>query len=98
MFVILLNYKKSLSDVDRFVDEHRKFLERYYASGHFLLSGRKEPRTGGVILAKAETKAEIESIVRSDPFYREQIAEYEIVEFLPSMSSHLVDLKALNAS
>lgn len=95
MFVILLNYKKPLSNVDRFVGEHREFLERYYISGHFLMSGRKEPRTGGVILAKAETKAEIESIVRNDPFYREQIAEYEIVEFLPSMvASHLADLKA----
>ena len=84
MFVILLNYKKPLSEVDRFVSEHREFLERHYISLHFLLSGRKEPRTGGVILAQAETKAEIESIVRSDPFYREQVAEYEIVEFLPS--------------
>ncbi len=94
MFVILLNYKKPLSIVDRFVGEHREFLEQHYISGHFLLSGRKEPRTGGVILAKAETKSEIESIVRSDPFYREQIAEYEIVEFVPSMAvSYLSDLK-----
>jgi uncharacterized protein YciI len=96
MFLILLNYNKPLSEVDRFVGEHREFLERYYASGHFLLSGRKEPRTGGVILAKAETKAEIESIVADDPFHREQIAEYQIIEFQPSMAaSQLADLKTL---
>ncbi|KAF0189476.1 MAG: hypothetical protein FD168_731 [Desulfobulbaceae bacterium] len=87
MFVILLNYIKPLSEVDRFVGEHLDFLERNYSSGHFLLSGRKEPRTGGVILAKAETRAEIESIVRNDPFHREKIAEYEIIEVLPSMAS-----------
>ena len=87
MFVILLNYVKPLSEVDRFVAQHREFLERYYASGHFLLSGRKEPRTGGVILANAETRAEVESIVLDDPFKREQIAEYEIIEFLPSMTA-----------
>jgi len=68
MFVILLSYIKPLSEVDRFVGEHREFLERYYTSGHFLLSGRKEPRTGGVILSMAETRAEIESIVLNDPF------------------------------
>ncbi len=96
MFVILLNYIKPLSEVDRFVGEHRDFLERHYASGHFLLSGRKEPRTGGVILSKAETREEIESIVRNDPFNREKIAEYEIIEFLPSMATtHLANLKAL---
>lgn len=95
MFVILLNYIKPLSEVDRFVEEHREFLERYYASGHFLLSGRKEPRTGGVILSKAETRAEIDSIVLNDPFNREKVAEYEIIEFLPSMAAtHLANLKA----
>jgi uncharacterized protein YciI len=87
MFIILLNYTKPLSEVNRFVGEHREFLERYYASGHFLLSGRKEPRTGGVILSKAETRAEIERIVMNDPFNREQIAQYEIIEFLPSMAA-----------
>ncbi len=93
MFVVLLNYIKPMSEVDHFVEEHREFLKRYYASGKFLLSGRKEPRTGGVILAVAETRAEIESIVQNDPFHREKIANYEIVEFLPSMSAeHLADL------
>lgn len=87
MFVVLLNYIKPMSEVDRFVEEHRKFLKHYYASGKFLLSGRKEPRTGGVILAVAETRAEIENIVQSDPFHREKIANYEIVEFFPSISA-----------
>ncbi len=96
MFVILLSYIKPLLEVDRFVEEHKKFLERYYASGHFLLSGRREPRTGGIILAKAGTRAEIENIVLNDPFNREHIAEYEIIEFLPSMAAtFLVDLKTL---
>jgi uncharacterized protein YciI len=84
MFLILLTYKKPLSEVDRVVDAHRQFLESYYASGHFLLSGRKEPRTGGVILAEAETRMEIETIIARDPFYQEQIAEYDIIEFIPS--------------
>lgn len=93
MFVVLLNYIKPMSEVDRFVEEHREFLKCYYSSGKFLLSGRKEPRTGGVILAVAETRAEIESIVQNDPFHREKIANYEIVEFLPSMSAkHLANL------
>lgn len=87
MFIVLLNYIKPLSEVERFAREHSEFLERYYASGNFLLSGRKEPRTGGVILAVAGTRSEVESIVRSDPFHREMIADYQIIEFLPSMST-----------
>ena len=95
MFVVLLNYVKPLSEVDRFVGEHRQFLERHYAAGNFLLSGRKEPRTGGVILATAGSRAEVERIIQNDPFHREKIASYEIVEFLPSMSAeHLANLVA----
>ena len=96
MFVIMLNYVKPLSEVDRFIEEHREFLLPHYTSGHFLLSGRKEPRTGGVILANAETRTEIESIVLDDPFNREKVAEYDIVEFLPSMATaYLAKFKAL---
>jgi uncharacterized protein YciI len=96
MFLILLNYTKPLTEVDRFVAEHRQFLERHYAKGQFLLSGRKEPRTGGVILAQAASIDEVEAIVRSDPFFEHQVAEYQIIEFLPSMAAeHLAELKAL---
>lgn len=86
MYVILLHYLKPLSEVDRYVAEHRAFLERHYAAGDFLLSGRQEPRSGGVIIARAETRAQIEAIVGEDPFKREQIASYEIVEFVPSLA------------
>lgn len=87
MFVILLHYKKPLGEVDRFIAEHVDYLTRHYAAGHFLLSGRRKPRDGGVILATGASRAEIEEIVAGDPFHREQIADYEIVEFLPSMAA-----------
>lgn len=87
MYVVLLNYIQPLSVVDRFVEEHRRFLERGYASGHFLLSGRREPRTGGVLLVAARSRNDVENIVRDDPFHRERIAEYEVIEFLPSMAA-----------
>jgi len=93
MFVILLSYIKPLSEVDRFVAEQRAFLARHYAAGHFLLSGRQEPRTGGVILATAPSRAEVEQMVQSDPFYREGVASYQIIEFVPSMAAEaLADL------
>jgi len=98
MFVILLKYKKPLSEIDRFVAEHREFLSRHYASGHFLLSGRQEPRDGGVILAQADSRADIEKVLSKDPFQREQIADYDIVEFLPTMSSAELDCLRISAT
>ena len=86
MFVVSLTYVKPLADVDALAAEHRGFLEAHYASGHFLLSGRKQPRDGGVIIAAAGSKAEVEEIIRKDPFHRGGVAEYTIVEFLPTMA------------
>ena len=87
MFLVLLSYKKPLAEVDRHVSAHMAFLARYYASGEFLLSGRKEPRSGGVILAKAAARAHIEQIVQNDPLVLEGVADYEIIEFIASTAA-----------
>jgi uncharacterized protein YciI len=84
MFVIELTYKVDLKEIDAHMGAHMKFLRKYYASGHFLVSGRQIPRVGGVILARGKDKAEIEAIVREDPFCANGLAEFRIVEFRAS--------------
>lgn len=87
MFIINLNYIKPLKEIDKLRDEHVQFLKKYYADGLFLMSGPKAPRTGGIIIAGRATKAELETIIQEDPFWREKAAEYEILEFNASMSA-----------
>lgn len=87
MFIIQLTYTSSLEEVDRLLDDHKLFLEKYYLEGIFILSGRKLPRTGGVILAQAESMAAIEKIIAEDPFNRHGLADYTITEFLPTMAN-----------
>jgi uncharacterized protein YciI len=84
LFVLLITYIKPLDEIDRLLTPHKNYLDRHYTSGHFLTSGRQEPRTGGVILAQAENKAQIQAITEEDPFLTERVAEYHIVEFHPS--------------
>ncbi len=91
MFIVSLNYIKSISEVERYLEEHRAYLQKYYASGHFLMSGRKEPRTGGVILVMASSRDVVEQIISQDPFHREQLARYEVTEFVPTMTASDLD-------
>ncbi|AZA84996.1 GTP cyclohydrolase [Chryseobacterium lactis] len=84
MFIISLTYKVALENVEQHLPEHNVFLQKYYDSGKFIASGRKEPRSGGIIIANAQSKNEIEQIISEDPFYTHQIADYEITEFIPS--------------
>lgn len=86
MFIISLTYIKPLEEVDTLLEEHVDYLKEQYALGNFLASGRKVPRTGGVILARGASRDEIETIITLDPFYRHGVAEYEITEFSPTMT------------
>ncbi len=56
MFIVSLNYKRPLEEVDKLLDAHVAYLKQEYANGKFIASGRKNPRTGGVILSNVKTK------------------------------------------
>ena len=84
MYIVNLNYIKEVSEVEKYLEEHIKFLEKYYEMGKFICSGRKNSRTGGVILLNAESLSEVEKIILEDPFNINEIAEYEITEFFPT--------------
>lgn len=85
MFIVSLNYKCKLEEVDNHLDAHVAYLKQEYAKGNFIASGRKNPRTGGVILSNVDTKKDLQIILEKDPFFQADIAEYEITEFIPSM-------------
>jgi uncharacterized protein YciI len=87
MFVIELIYKAALDEIDAHMGAHMKFLRKYYASGNFLVSGRKIPRDGGIILAVGKSREEIEAIAGEDPFCRHGLAEFRIVEFRASQKA-----------
>ena len=87
MFVVSLTYTCKLSKIEEHLDAHIKYLEQQYKNGVFLASGRKEPRTGGVILARAESLVALETILSVDPFKINGLAKYEITEFIPTKTS-----------
>ncbi|WP_394823512.1 YciI family protein [Pendulispora albinea] len=91
MFVIELVYKVPLEEIDARMKDHMVFLRKYYASGHFLVSGRKVPRDGGIIVAAGDGKDEIETIMREDPFIAHGLADFRVTEFLPSQRAKNLD-------
>jgi uncharacterized protein YciI len=87
VFVIELNYKADLAKIDAHMKAHVTFLKKYYDSGHFLVSGRKIPRDGGIILAVGDSRAEIEAIAIEDPFCKHGLAEVRVIEFRASQKA-----------
>lgn len=80
-----LTHMASFDEIDIHLDAHVTFLEQNYAAGSFIASGPMFPRTGGIIIATAETRAILEDILETDPFKQKGLARYTITEFRPSM-------------
>lgn len=93
MFIINLHYIVPLEELDAHMTEHVRYLQKYYKLNVFVASGRKVPRTGGIILALANSKEEVEQIISEDPFYIHKLADFSVTEFLTSQSHP--DLKKL---
>ena len=102
MFVIELTYRATLADIDANMAAHVAFLNKHYDAGNFLMSGRKIPRTGGVIIAVADSEEQAEAIIRDDPFVAQGLADYRIIHFRASQRATdiqaRVDRDALSAT
>jgi len=84
MFVIELLYKADLKQIDAHMRAHMAYLNQHYAAGTFVVSGRKIPRDGGVILAVGKSREQIEAIAKEDPFCKLGLADFRIIEFRAS--------------
>jgi uncharacterized protein YciI len=87
MFVLLLTYTKPLAEVDTLMREHVAWLEQQYDAGRFIVSGRRIPRTGGVILARGDDREEMEALAATDPFVSGGVATCEVIQFRASQKA-----------
>ena len=86
MIIVELTYKKSLEEVNQYLDEHRLFLKKYYDEGIFVVSGPKQTRDGGIIVVLSD-KVSMQEIIKEDPFFQNDIAEYRVISFEPTKYS-----------
>jgi len=91
MIFIELSYKVPLEQIDAHLQAHTSFLEKYYATGTFIASGRKIPRDGGVILATGIDKEQATILIKEDPFYQYRLADYKITEFAVTKKAAHID-------
>ncbi|GAA0092923.1 YciI family protein [Paraclostridium bifermentans] len=96
MVIVNITYTVELDKIEQKLEEHIEFLNKYYANNKFICSGRKNPRTGGVILCNTN-KEEVSEIIKEDPFYINNLGNYEIIEFEASkINKELITQKLEN--
>lgn len=83
MFIVQLAYKVPLTEVDKYLQAHREFLDYHYRQGLLLASGPMKPRTGGIILVLSQDRQAVEALFKQDPYHLADIADYTFTEFTP---------------
>lgn len=81
MFVVLCTYTAPIEEIDLSLPDHAEWLARHFDAGDFLLSGRREPRVGFVILARPMPKGRLDAMLAGDPLARRHLVHYEVIEF-----------------
>jgi len=84
LFVVVSRYAAPISELDEAMAAHRDFLRTCYSRGVFILSGPREPRNGGIILARAGSEAGLRRILDQDPFRRGGLIEYDLFGWSPT--------------
>ena len=81
VFAIFVEYTAPEDEVAPVRAVHREFLHEQARAGHFLLWGRREPATGGLIIAQGDDRETVERLAAADPFVTGGVAKSEVVEF-----------------
>lgn len=82
MFILELTYTAPLELVEPLMADHLGWVRTHYETGVFIASGRKVPRDGGIILAIAPDRAQVEQITATDPFVLAGVCEYRLTQFV----------------
>ncbi len=82
-FIIELTYTVSFDELQAALPEHRTFLNAGYELGRVLVSGPQEPKTGGIIVARAPGLDDLKAYFAEDPLQKKGLAVYRFIEFNP---------------
>jgi len=89
-FIIEITYTATIGKIDAILSDHRAFLQSGYDQGLVLMSGPQNPRTGGIIVARAESLEAAKQFFSQDPFQTKKAARYRFIEFSPVKHTALV--------
>jgi len=89
-YIIEITYKVTFEELQDTLPAHRSFLDEGYERGLLLMSGPQNPKTGGMVVARAESLEIIKDYFSRDPYQTKGLAEYRFVEFTPVKNNPMI--------
>ncbi len=82
-FVVEITYRVPADELKDVVGAHRAYLQTGIDHGIVLCSGPQASRLGGIVLLRADAAERVEEFFALDPYQRDGLADYRIIEFSP---------------
>jgi len=92
--IALIRYRRPFEEIAPKVDEHRAYLRELKAAGLLLVSGPMDPRAGGMLLLRVpdeNASTTLDTIRDGDPFTKLNLAQYEIIPWVPVIGKEDLD-------
>ena len=80
-FMIQLQFTQPFDTFADIVPAHRAFLQTGYDQRMLLMSGPKQDKTGGIIIARAESESRLREFMAQDPYLTHGLATHEFIPF-----------------
>ncbi len=90
-FIINLQFTQSFETFGDLVPAHRAFLQEGYDRGLLLMSGPKQDKTGGIIVARAESEQLLRELMSQDPYLIHGVAHHAITPFSAVKRAPLIE-------
>jgi len=84
-YLVEVSYAAGHEQLAAVRNEHRAYVKTGFDKGMLLLAGAWSTKTGGMVVGKANSRDEIEEFCANDPFRKQRLADYRIIEFQPIM-------------
>lgn len=89
LFVVTIEYVRPIEEIEKSTEDHRAYLRKLKAAGKLVASGPFVPRTGGMLLLQAESREQLDFILRGDPFNLRALAAYDVKQWNPVIGTEL---------
>ena len=90
-FIINLQFTQPFDTFGDVVPAHRAFLQAGYDQGLLLMSGPKQDKTGGIIVARAESEPRLRELMNQDPYLIHGLAHHEFIPFSAAKRAPLIE-------
>ena len=87
--VVLLSYDGAQDAIDAAMPDHMAWITQAYDDGTVLISGRRTPWTGGVMLVRGD-KDQADALMATSPWVAKGLATAEVIGFTTGMAAQAI--------